>query len=141
MEKLLNVIASRLEVCVEHRYGEGASTKYKCWYEYKQVSEEVKEKFEKELYKHAARKLAKLEIDESIEYIFNYSSHDPYEIASNEANENLLEVFQKLPSLPKGEKYTLPYDTYFEFILMEKTEDCVTALPGVSDWIKEAYNQ
>ena len=75
MEKLLNAIASRLNVRViaeesSSRALDSIITVTMHMYDYKEAPDEVKELFRKELNNHIFNKLQEVEVDESVEYMF-----------------------------------------------------------------------
>ena len=144
MEKLLNAIASRLNVRVIAEESSSSAvdsiiTVTMHMYDYKETSDEVKELFKKELNNHIFNKLQEIEVNESVEYMFECGQVRPLGSIMDDANDNLAEVLQKLPALPEGEKYTLPFETYIRITLTKKSEDDVKVMPHVSDWIREEY--
>lgn len=144
MEKLLNVIASRLKV---RTIAEESSSKAvdsiitvtMHMFDYKEASDEVKELFKKELNNHIFNKLQETEVEESVVYMFEFGQVRPLGTIMDDANDNLAEVLQKLPILPEGEKYTLPFETYICITLTKKSKEDIRVMPYVSNWIREEY--
>lgn len=147
MEKLLNAIASRLNVrvTVEEQAEEtleGVLTVKMAMFDHKDVSDEVRQLFKKELNNHLFTKLHEVEVGEYVEYGFDYGRVRPLGTLMEDANDNLAEVLLKLPTLPAGESYDFPCDTYIRFTLTEKDENEATVKPNiVCPWIIEAYNK
>lgn len=145
MEKLLNAIASKLNVRVIAEESSssafyGIITVTMHMYDYKDASDEVRELFKKELNNHMFNKLQEIEVGESVEYMFECGQERPLGSIMDDANDNLAEVLQKLPALPEGEKYTLPFETYIRITLTKNSGDDIKVMPYVSDWIREEYS-
>lgn len=147
MEKLLSAIVSRLkvQVTVEEQSEntlEGVLTLRMAMFEHKDVSDEVKELFKKELSDHLFTKLHEIEVGEYVEYGFDYGNVRPLGTLMEDANDNLAEVLLKLPTLPAGESYNFPCDTYIRFTLTGKEENKVTVKPNTRcSWIMQAYKK
>lgn len=147
MEKLLNAIASRLNVRVvveEHSEKTLQGVLYVTMqkFDHKDVTNEVRELFKKELNNHVFTKLQKMEAGEYVEYGFDYGNVRPLGTLMEDANDNLAEVLLKLPTLNDGETYDFPCDTYIRFTLTEKDEETASVKPNmVCQWIKEAYSK
>ncbi len=145
MEKLLNAIASRLNVrvTIEEEFeqtSEGVLTVTMAMYDHKEVSEEVRELFKKELNNHLFTKLKETELGEDVEYGFDYGNVRPLGTLMEDANDNLAEVLLKLPPLKDGESYDFPCDTYIRFTVTGREEKEITVKPNiVCSWIMEAY--
>ena len=123
MEKLLNAISRRLKV--------------RSIVEEQEVTEEVRNMFQKELKNHLFEKLQKIEVGESVVYSFNYGNAIGKHIG--DANDNLAEVLLKLPALPDGNRYVLPFNTFISFALTEKNGK-VDVEPGIiCPWIMDEY--
>ena len=146
MEKLLNAIASRLYVRVvveeqSEKTLQGVVTVTMHMFDHRDVTDEVRELFKKELNNHLFTKLQNMEAGEYVEYGFDYGNVRPLGTLMEDANDNLAEVLLKLPTLNDGETYDFPCDTYIRFTLTEKDEKKVSLKPNtVCQWIKEAYN-
>ena len=149
MEKLLNAIASRLSVRVtveesSKKTLEGVLTltvKMKM-YDHRDVSEEVRKLFKKELNNHLFTKLQEIEVGEYVDYEFECGQVRPLGTLMKDANDNLAEVLLKLPALEDGESYELPFETYIRFTLTGKDNQGATVKSNiVCPWIIEAYNQ
>lgn len=147
MEKLLNAIASRLTVRVtveeqSEKMLEGVLTVTMAMFEHKDVSDEVRELFKKELNNHLSTKLKEIEVGEYVDYGFDYGQVRPLGTLMEDANDNLAEVLLKLPPLNDGECYDFPCDTYIRFTLTGKDEQEAKVKPNiVCSWIMEAYNK
>lgn len=148
MDKLLNAIASRLNVRVvvkeerDTNLVNGVVTLSIEFFDYRDVSDEVRELFKKELNNHLFSKLQEAKIGEHVEYGFDYGNVRPLGILMEDVNDNLAEVLLKLPVLNDGERYTFPCDTYVRFTLTDKKDDHFNAKPSmVSPWIMEAYSK
>lgn len=145
MDKLLNAIASRLtiQVVVEaDKTLQGVVTVTRQMFDRRDVEDEVKELFKKELNNHLLTKLQDLKVGEYVDYGFAYGNVRPLGTLMEEANDNLAEVLLKLPSLNDGETYDFPCNTYIGFTLTERNEEKATVKPNyVSTWIMEAYSK
>lgn len=147
MEKLLNAIASRLSVRVTveedaKETPEGILQVKMFMYDHKDVSDEVRDLFKKELNNHLFIKLQEIEVDEYVDYEFECGQVRPLGTLREDANDNLAEVLLKLPALKEGESYDLPVETYIRFTLISKNNQKVTVKPNIiCPWIMEAYNQ
>ena len=147
MEKLLDAIASRLTVRVtveeqSEKTLESVLTVTMAMFDHKDVSEEVRKLFKKELNNHLFTKLGEIEVGEYVDYGFDYGQVRPLGTLMEDANDNLAEVLLKLPPLNDGECYDFPCDTYIRFMLTEKDENEATVKPNiVCQWIMEAYNK
>lgn len=148
MDKLLNAIASRLNVRIvveEERYTNlvnGVVTFSMEFFDYRDVSEEVRELFKKELNNHLFSKLQEAKIGEHVEYGFDYGNVRPLGTLMEDTNDNLAEVLLKLPALNDGEKYVFPCDTYIRFTLIDKKDNHFNAkVSMVSPWIREVYSK
>ena len=125
MDKLLNAIASRLtiQVVVEaDKTLQGVVTVTRQMFDRRDVEDEVKELFKKELNNHLLTKLQDLKVGEYVDYGFAYGNVRPLGTLMEEANDNLAEVLLKLPSLNDGETYDFPCNTYIGFTLTERNE-------------------
>lgn len=147
MEKLLNEIASRLNVRVvveeqSEKTLQGVLSVTMQMFDHRDVTNEVRELFKKELNNHLFTKLQKMEVGEYVEYGFDYGNVRPLGTLMEDANDNLAEVLLKLPALNDGETYDFPCDTYIRFTLTEKDEERASVKPNmVCQWIKEAYSK
>lgn len=147
MDKLLNAIASRLTIrrVVEEEVEQtwkGVVTFTMQMFDHRDVEDEVKELFKKELNNHLFTKLQNLKVGEYLDYGFDYGDVRPLGTLMEEANDNLAEVLLKLPALNDGETYDFPCNTYFGFTLTEKNEEKATGkLNCASTWIMEEYSK
>lgn len=147
MEKLLNAIASRLNVRVvveeqSEKTLQGVLTVTMQMFDHRDVTDEVRELFKKELNNHLFTKLQKMEAGEYVEYGFDYGNVRPLGTLMEDANDNLAEVLLKLPALKDGETYDFPCDTYIRFTLTKKDEKTASVKPNtVCQWIMEAYSK
>lgn len=148
MDKLLNAIASRLNVRVvvkeekDTNLVNGVVTFSMEFFDYRDVSDEVRELFKKELNNHLFSKLQEAKIGEHVEYGFDYGNVRLLGTLMEEANDNLAEVLLKLPALNDGEEYVFPCDTYIGFTLIDKKYNHFNAKASmVSPWIREAYSK
>ncbi len=147
MEKLLNAIASRLTVRVtveeqSEKTLEGVLTVTMAMFEHRDVSDEVKELFKKELNNHLFTKLQDIEVGEYVHYGFDYGQVRPLGTLMEDANDNLAEVLLTLPALEDGESYEFPCNTYIRFTLTGRDDKEATVKPNiVCTWIMEAYNK
>ena len=111
-------------------------------FDYRDVEDEVRELFKKELNNHLFTKLQEMKVGEEVGYGFDYSNVRPLGTLMEEANDNLAEVLLKLPALNDGEEYVFPCDTYIGFTLIDKKDNHVNAKASmVSPWIREAYSK
>ena len=135
MDRLLNVIASELSVrLVVDEKPEGTlqeATFSMQIFKYRDVGRAIKELFQKELTNHLCTKLQDLKYGEEVTYCFAYGK----------VNNNLEEVFLKLPALNDGEAYNLPCDTLVRFTITKKTEEEILVNTSASSWIVEAVNK
>ena len=147
MEKLLNAIASRLNVRIvvekywknEHNAGLAVTMQM---FEHRKVTDEVRELFKKELNSHLFTKLQQMEAGECVEYSFDYGELRPLGILMEDANDNLAEVLLKLPNLKEGESYYFPCDTYIRFTIIKKDAETALVMPDkICQWIMEAYSK
>ena len=147
MDKLLNAIASRLTIRVvveeeSEKTLQGVVTVTMQMFDHRDVEEEVKELFKKELNNHLFTKLQDLKVGEYVDYGFAYGDVRPLGTLMEEANDNLAEVLLKLPALNDGETYDFPCNTYIGFTLSERNEEKATVKPNyLSTWIMEAYSK
>ena len=147
MDKLLNAIASRLTIRVvveeeSEKTLQGVVTVTMQMFDHRDVEEEVKELFKKELNNHLFTKLQDLKVGEYVDYGFAYGDVRPLGTLMEEANDNLAEVLLKLPALNDGETYDFPCNTYIGFTLIERNEEKATVKPNyLSTWIMEAYSK
>ena len=147
MEKLLNAIASRLNVrsVVEEQSEktlQGVLTVTMQMFDHRDVTDEVRELFKKELNNHLFTKFQDMEVGEYVEYGFDYGNVRPLGTLMEDANDNLAEILLKLPALNEGETYDFPCDTYIRFTLTGKSEKNVSVKPNVvCPWIMEAYSK
>ena len=147
MEKLLNAIASRLNVRIvveeqSEKTLQGVLTVTMQMFDHRDVTDEVRELFKKELNNHLFSKLQKMEAGEYVEYGFDYGNVRPLGTLMEDANDNLAEVLLKLPALKDGETYDFPCDTYIRFTLTKKDEKAASVKPNtVCQWIMEAYSK
>ena len=147
MDKLLNAIASRLNVRVaveEHskRTLQGVLNVTMQMFEHRDVTDEVSELFKKELNNHLFTKLQNMKSGEYVEYGFDYGDVRPLGTLMEDANDNLAEVLLKLPALNDGETYDFPCDTYIRFTLIERDTKKASVKPDmVCPWIMEAYSK
>ena len=145
MEKLLNAIASRLTIrsVNEERKTTTVNSPITVTihpFGYEERMNSIRERFKKELNEHIFRKLQKRKTGGYVDYMFECGKHRPLGYIMDEANDNLAEVLQKLPVLQNGERYVLPANTYFSFILLKKDENEVEVKVEIlSKWIKETY--
>ena len=147
MHKLLNAIASRLNVRIvveddpEETLQEVVTVTMQM-FDYRDVEDEVRELFKKELNNHLFTKLHEMKVGEKVEYGFDYGDVRPLGTIMEESNDNLAEVLLKLPALNDGEKYVFPCDTYIRFTLIDKKDNHFNAKASmVSPWIMEAYSK
>ena len=121
MGKLLDAIASQLSIRSMRNEGssEGLTVETK-GYVYQDVSEEIRNLFKKEFNRHMYRKLRQINKGESIEYMFDCGTERPLSLLMDDANDNLAEVFNKLPQLPEGEVYAFPPNSYISITLRAK---------------------
>lgn len=137
MEKLLNAIASRLTVRIvveEQPYEtlQGLNITMQI-FELRDVTDEVRELFKKELKNHLFTKLQNMRFCESVAYSFDYNKG---------ANDNLAEVLLKLPILNDGEYYVFTSETYIRFTVAKReAENTTIDLSVVSPWIMEACSK
>lgn len=147
MDKLLNAIASRLNVRVvveEHskRTLQGVLNVTMQMFDHRDVTDEVRELFKKELNNHLFTKLQNMKSGEYVEYGFDYGDVRPLGTLMEDANDNLAEVLLKLPALNDGETYDFPCDTYIRFTLTERDAKKASVKPNmVCPWIMEAYSK
>ena len=147
MDKLLNAIASGLNIrAVVYKQSEealqnGLSITTRVIV-YKDVTDNVRKKFKKELKKHLFSKLRKIEVGESVDYSFNYGKVKHLGTLIKEANNNMAEVLLKLPKLKEGENYEFPPSTYISFKLIDRYETGGTVeINIISPWIMEEYSK
>ena len=148
MEKLLNMLSNKLQIRTHavqqvntissgNRKFVGPFKRF----EYIEVPNEVKTLFKEKLEAHIFSKADQIEAGEKLEYSFDYGNARPLGTLMNEANDNVAEVLLGLPKLCDGECYVLPLDTYFCFVVTEKSEIGTTLeLANMSGWIKREYN-
>lgn len=148
MEKLLDVIASRLEIrlTVAHKEGHDVYAQPRVtfglrMFEHCSVDSETRKKFKEVLNNHLAEKIKRAQVSDIIEYLFEYGQVLPLGTIQDNANDNMAEVFCKLPALSKGEEYVLPVDTYFSFQVTGVDENGGRSIPRVSKWIMDAYSR
>ena len=146
MEELLNAIVSKLKIrfIVNENLGnqlEGGTFGIVSRFEFKDVTEEVKEIFKKELIQNLISKLQRAKKGEYIEYEYNFETKKPLGKIMRNANDNLAEVLLKLPKLQYGEWYDLPSDTRFYFKLGEIKSERANVEADVSNWIIEEINK
>lgn len=147
MDKLLNAITSKLTVriVVEKKLEktlQGGVTVTMQMFDHRDVEDEVKELFKKELNNHLFAKLQEMKVGEKVEYGFAYGNERPLGTLMEEANDNLAEVLLKLPTLKEGEEYDFPCNTYIGFTLIKRSKKKATVKPNyVSSWIMEAYSE
>lgn len=125
MERVLNEIASKLNVQVVvkervERSIDGACISTEQWLEHRDVTDEVRELFKKELENHLFNKLQNMKDGEYVEYGFDYGDVRPLGTIMENANDNLAEVLLKLPALNDGETYSFPCDTYIRFTYVDQ---------------------
>ena len=104
MGKLLDAVASQLSIRSISEEG-GIYTQ-------KDVTEETRELFKKEFHQDMYRKLKKIKVGQSIDYIFGSIDNKLTAEPSIKVNENLAEVLNKLPKLESGEIYAFPPNSY-----------------------------
>ncbi len=129
MKELLNSIATNLKIWdvveekLEKTSGNNAPFKMNTIH-FKDVSDEVKAKFVEELFDHLSQKSQEIEVGEIVEYHFNSRMiNSNGTLMENSCNDNLTEVFSKLPKLPDGESYAFPTYTLFSFILTKRKKN------------------
>lgn len=125
MERVLDEIASKLnvQVVVKERVKrsiDGALISTEKWLEHRDVTDEVRELFKKELENHLFNKLQNMKVGEYVEYGFDYGDVRPLGTIMENANDNLAEVLLKLPALNDGETYSFPCDTYIRFTYVDQ---------------------
>lgn len=140
MEKLLNVLASKLAVQTlvetEQIKTDGCLTCFRAEYSYEDVSNEVKEAFRDNFIAHLSEKFQEIAIGDYVDYTFDYKLLTPFSVL----HENMEEVFSTLPPLDSGKNYYFPPETFFR---IRKVNDIGSAnLVAFSTWIaKELYSQ
>lgn len=144
MEKLLDEIASRLSVQIvereEYEKGLDGTLTLMQAFSYRDVTDEVRKLFKKELYNHMFTKLLQeMEVGEYVEYGFDYGDERPLGTLMEDANDNMAEVLLKLPALNEGERYVLPGDTYICFTLMGREAKQVSITAKMCLWITATY--
>ena len=118
MGKMLDAIASQLSIRSIVKEGEVNNLKER--YFYKEVPEKTKTQFKKAFNQHMYRKLTKMKVGDSLDYMFDCGKARPLSVLMDEANENMAEVLQKLPQLPEGERYVFPPESYLSITLKAK---------------------
>lgn len=148
MEKLLNAIASGLNVWVvveeqsEEKTLNGVLTVTMEMFNHRDVTDEVRALFKKELKNHLFSKLQRMEVGGYVEYRFNRDNVRPLGTLMKNFNDNLAEVLMKLPFPKDGGFYDFPCNTYFSFTLTKKYEKSVSIMADtVCQWIMEAYSK
>ncbi len=145
MKDFLDAIASRLNVriVVEEHSGEvlqGLNITMQM-FNYREVTDEVRDLFKNELRNHIFAKLQTMEVGESAEYVFDCGDIRPLGTLMQDANDNLSEVLLKLPTLDDEETYSLPSDTFICFTLTKKEVESVSIKPSVCPWIMEVFSE
>lgn len=144
MEKLLKAIASELKIRdtlgknLEKSLGHLINFRW-IKSEKREVTEEVRQLFVNELNNHICSKFREIKIGDNVEYVFDYENIIKNQDFTGKANDNLSEVFKKLPVLKMGEIYVLPEDTYINFILIDKDKKYFRAkVNEFAPWIRES---
>lgn len=143
MEKLLDAIASRLEIRLTVAHKEGQEVVHMPprvtfalkLFEHCPVDERTRTMFKDALRKHIAKKIKEANIGDVIEYLFEYGQVYPLGEIQDNANDNMAEVLRELPALGMGEEYVLPADTYFSFTVENKQENSQDLVVGTRTWL------
>ena len=104
MGKILEEVASQLSIRSISK--EGGS------YIYKEVTDGTRALFKKEFHQELYRKLKKVKVGESVDYIFGSIDNKFRKQPIMSANKNLEDVLIKLPELEEGESYAFPPNLY-----------------------------
>lgn len=125
MGKLLNAIASQLSIRSNNEnvgidVDKGTINTDNKRYIYNDVPEKTRAQFKRVFHQHMYRKLSKMKVGDSLNYMFDCGNDRPLSLIMDDANQNLAEVLQKLPELPEGESYAFPPNSCVEITLMAK---------------------